>query len=325
MSPFSHRPQPLSGENLTVLSLIVANWGSAVAWLKFIGDNLSRFLPLHMSSADWILIVVGPVALSAWVDEVAVLERLSQLGLLAGQLFVVLVAVHVAPHMHELPDYVASEPFMRMGTFPVAMGLAVFCNEGLVVISPSVAASMQKPELFRSSIFLSVAFFSANYLVLAVCGDFLYSYITHGEVAQEVTMSKGFDLTAINRVAVLCYVAQLLFTFPTGLFVLFRNWEVLHPCHSHVWKRAWRSATVLSIAAVALVVPRFADFLAAAGAVGNSVCIYILPHLALLAESRSRGICVSRVRIAISWSTILVFGVLCGGLASIISIQKLIA
>ena len=313
------------GETLAVLSLVVANWGSAVAWLKFIGDNLARFLPLGISSAGWVLILVGPVALSALVDEIAALQRLSRLGLLAGQLFVLLIAIGVIPHLHDFPEYLAAEPFLRMKTFPVAMGLAVFCNEGLVVLSPSVAASMQKPKLLSWSLFLAVTFFSLNYMLLAICGDFLYSYLQVGEVAQEVTMSQGFEMTVLHRVAVLCYVLQLLLTFPASLFVLFRNFEALHPCYDNCWKRAWRSAAVLTVGAVAVVVPRFGDFLAVAGAVGNSVCIYILPHLALLAEGTWRGMQLSKSRRVLSWIIVLVFGAFCGGLASVISIQKLVA
>ena len=265
------------------------------------------------------------MTLSAWVDEVATLEPLSRLGLLAGQLFVVLIAMQAVPHIQELPSYWASQPFLQPDTFPVAMGLAVFCNEGLVVLSPSVTASMQKPQLFSSSLVLSVVAFSVNYMLLAICGDFVYSYLAEGEVAQEVTMSSSFDRTLVHRVAVLSYVAQLLLTFPTSLFVLFRNVEALQRCHNGWGKRAWRSAAVISIGAVAVVVPHFGDFLAAAGAVGNSVCIYILPHLALLVESRSGGSRVSLFRKMLSLFTILILGFGCGVWASVISIQKLLA
>ena len=53
---------------------------------------------------------------------------------------------------------------------------------------------------------------SRNYLLLALCGDFLYSYLPGdgAVVAQEVTLSPSFAVTWAHRVAVLCYGIQLL-------------------------------------------------------------------------------------------------------------------
>ena len=59
-------------------------------------------------------------------------------GLLAGQIFAVLIVAHAASHTDHLQGYFASEPAIRWASTPVAMGLAVFCNEGMCVMTPSV-------------------------------------------------------------------------------------------------------------------------------------------------------------------------------------------
>ena len=72
------------------------------------------------------------------MQEISILERFSSIGLVAGQCFVLLIFVLAVPHWSQLPDYLASQPFVRWDSFPVAMGIAVFCNEGMVVMSSEV-------------------------------------------------------------------------------------------------------------------------------------------------------------------------------------------
>lgn len=55
------------------------------------------------------------------------------------------------------------------------------------------------------------------------CGDFLYSYVAGGVVAQEVTLSSAFTVSPIHSTAVVLYVLQLLLTFPCSLFVMLLN------------------------------------------------------------------------------------------------------
>ena len=74
----------------------------------------------------------------AEMQEISILERFSSIGLVAGQCFVLLIFVLAVPHWSQLPDYLESQPFVRWDSFPVAMGIAVFCNEGMVVMSSEV-------------------------------------------------------------------------------------------------------------------------------------------------------------------------------------------
>lgn len=72
------------------------------------------------------------------MQEISILERFSSMGLVAGQCFVLLIFVLAVPHWSQLPGYLESQPFVRWDSFPVAMGIAVFCNEGMVVMSSEV-------------------------------------------------------------------------------------------------------------------------------------------------------------------------------------------
>ncbi|CAJ1385897.1 unnamed protein product [Effrenium voratum] len=132
----------------------------------------------------------------------------------------------------------------------------------MVVMSPSVSASMVEPERFTAAVTLAITYFTANYLLLSFCGDFLYSYVAGDVVAQEVTLSKAFSVTPIHSAAVVIYVLQLLLTFPSGLFMMFRNAEKLCASRASWQRRARRVVLILSFCGVAMILPRFADFLA---------------------------------------------------------------
>ena len=74
----------------------------------------------------------------AALQDISLLERFSFLGLVSGQCFVLLIFILAAEHWAELPHYLQRQPFLRLESFPVAMGIAVFCNEGMVVMSSEV-------------------------------------------------------------------------------------------------------------------------------------------------------------------------------------------
>lgn len=64
------------GSVVAVLAVLLAGWGSAVAWLKFIGDNVARFGglrgalgPLGDGRLDVALLAL-PLMACAWVEDV---------------------------------------------------------------------------------------------------------------------------------------------------------------------------------------------------------------------------------------------------------------
>lgn len=54
---------------LALACVLLAGWGSAVAWLKFLADNLNRFGPTPLPQAAYIAILAVPLTLCAWVEE----------------------------------------------------------------------------------------------------------------------------------------------------------------------------------------------------------------------------------------------------------------
>lgn len=312
-----------AGRAAALFALLLANWGSAIAWIRYIGDNLARFLPeAHLSPDAWALGITVPLLACAFVEDVTPLERISVVGLAAGQAFVLLMVVQAAPHLAELPAYAAAQPVVRWESAPVAMGLAVFCNEGMVALTPSVRAAMRWPRHFPRAVVATTLYFTGNYLLIAVTGDFLFSYLQGTDVSSEVSLS--FDLTPVHRVAVYAYVAQLLLTFPLVMFAVCSSIE--QSCFPHAplaAHRAFRALAMLSAGGVAVAVPHFGDFIAAVGGLANSLGIYILPHLALLRAASLGELHLSAPRRAASWLIACAFGLGVGAVATGASVKDL--
>merc|ERR1711879_655471 len=114
-------------------------------------------------------------------------------------------------------------------------------------------------------------------------------------------------------IAVYLYVLQLLLSFPSVTFTVFASIEVAWLPHASKYTlRSFRAFLIAAAGGVAVTVPQFGDFLAVLGACGNSVGIYILPHLAMLHAASCGDLQLNIVRRAASWFIVVVFGVLCG-------------
>merc|ERR1712232_709614 len=153
---------------------------------------------------------------------------------------------------------------------------------------------MRNPHQYPWALAAMVTYFTVNYLAVALSGDFFFSYLSSSIVASEVSLS--FSVTPLYRAAVYLYIAQLLLSFPLILFVVFVSYEAaLMPRQGLRSRRMLRAFLILAMGGIAIVVPHFGDFLAVAGAIANSLGIYILPHAALMVAAR-QGMKISRWR-----------------------------
>ena len=84
-----------------------------------------------------------------------------------------------------------------------------------------------------------------------------------------------------------------------------------------------KMAAVVVASLIAIGIPNFGDFVSFAGAVANTMGIYILPHLAFLLLARNGMLTCSIVERVLSMSIIL-FGVVTGSIATVVSFMDLV-
>jgi hypothetical protein len=80
------------GEWAAMFAIFVASYGSCVAYLKFIHDNMLRFFPGALPDPQlWVWLTCIPLCGLAWPDTVDFLAPFSLMGLIASFSFAVLV------------------------------------------------------------------------------------------------------------------------------------------------------------------------------------------------------------------------------------------
>ena len=70
------------------------------------------------------------------LEDVSVLSKISSLGLAAGLTFAVTILITAGESEEPFAAYVGHAEAANWSGFPVAMGLAIFCNEGAVGPAP---------------------------------------------------------------------------------------------------------------------------------------------------------------------------------------------
>ena len=74
----------------------------------------------------------------------------------------------------EFTDIIHDEPFIKPNTMLTAVSIAAFCNEGIVVLSPSTQNAMREPHTYMWTAMWSIIFFFCCYMAVGIAGNVLY-------------------------------------------------------------------------------------------------------------------------------------------------------
>ncbi|KAL3715937.1 hypothetical protein ACJRO7_007659 [Eucalyptus globulus] len=291
-----------AGRYLTEFLITISQCGGAVAYLVFIGQNLSSIFEGHrLTFASFIFLLVPLQIALSWINT---LSALAPFSIFADVCNVVAMGFVVKEDIQQalggqfsFGDRKAISPDIR--GLPFAGGMAVFCFEGFGM-TLALEASMKERRTFRKVLAQA---FSGIILVYVMFGFF--GYMAYGdETADIVTLNLPRAWTTVAVQIGLCL--GLAFTFPI----------MLHPINEILEDKvkstecfqkllgdelsgserkmgkcvvyALRSAVVLGLGALASCVPGFGVF---ASLVGSTVCAllsFVLPasfHLLLLGPS----------------------------------------
>eukprot|EP00041_Stephanoeca_diplocostata_P016307 m.320615 g.320615 ORF g.320615 m.320615 type:complete len:490 (-) comp20324_c0_seq7:1320-2789(-) len=315
------------GEWGAMFSIFLANYGSNVAYLLFIRDNIGKFFPDALPNSNyWVWLPLAILIPLAWFDRVSFLAPFNVVGLVAAFTFAVVAVYDTAANMSatEFARVVKDEPFIRPKTFPLAMSIAAFCNEGIIVLGPSTQSSMKQPELYLSTCFWSICFFTVCYMTVGLAGCIYYT-----DVGVQSEMSLNFNdiHNPLYKIAVVAYSIQLVPTYAVVFFVVYEalegkwmRFKKMPPRAIHLRnvkvKLVYFANRVFWIALsaiLALQVPRFGDYLALIGALGNALSIYIMPQIAYIlvipaVASDQRGYVLNKCR-RVGCVVVCIFGI----------------
>uniref|UniRef100_A0ACD5WCU4 Uncharacterized protein n=1 Tax=Avena sativa TaxID=4498 RepID=A0ACD5WCU4_AVESA len=277
-----------TGRYFTESIIILCQTGGTVAYLVFIGQNISSVLPA-VSPATVVLAFLLPAQVA--LSFVRSLSALAPFSLLADACTVLAVAAVVKEYVRLLVER-GEQPFEGRSAFaglwgvPFACGVAVFCFEGFC-LTLALEASMADRGRFRSVLLQAIAGVTVVYVGFGVCG-----YLAYGDATRDiVTLNLPSNWSTAAVKVVLCVALALTFAV------------MMHPIHEIVEARlfgpdGWvrrrcrgggiveraalhlsRVAVVAALAAIACFVPAFGEF---AAFVGSTVCAllsFVLPAM----------------------------------------------
>ncbi|KQK12482.1 amino acid transporter ANT1 [Brachypodium distachyon] len=285
------------GRYFTEAIIILCQTGGTVAYLVFIGQNISSVFPgsVRVSPATVVLAFLLPAEVA--LSFVRSLSALAPFSILADACTALAVAAVVKEDLALLAGQSAFDggrsAFAGLWGVPFACGVAVFCFEGFC-LTLALEASMADRARFRPVLLQAIAGVSAVYVGFGVCG-----YLAYGDATKDiVTLNLPSTWSTAAIKVVLCVALALTFAV------------MMHPIHEIVEARlfgagGWwarrrgdtagagargdaveraalqlsRVAVVTALAGVACFVPAFGEF---AAFVGSTVCAllsFVLPAL----------------------------------------------
>ncbi|PAN44327.1 hypothetical protein PAHAL_9G034800 [Panicum hallii] len=308
------------GRCFTEATIILSQTGGTVAYLVFIGQNVSSVFaaeggrgPSPLSPAAVVLALLLPV--QAALSFIRSLPSLAHFSILADACTVLAVATVVKQDAQLLAAR-GGQPFAGRaavaGPWGVAFacGCAVFCFEGFCM-TLALEASMSDRSRFRPVLLQAIAGVTVVYVCFGACG-----YLAYGDATKDIiTLNLPSNWSTAAVKVVLCIALAL--TFPI----------MMHPIHEIVearllapggWLRkhigggaleraalhASRVAVVAALSAAACFVPAFGSF---ASFVGSTVCALLSFVLPALFHLRVAGAGAGSARRAVDWG-VLLFG-----------------
>ncbi|KAG2305817.1 hypothetical protein Bca4012_085393 [Brassica carinata] len=292
-----------NGRYLTEFLIFTAQCGGSVAYLVFIGRNLSSiFSSYGLNMVSFILILVPIEVALSWITSLSALSPFSifaDICNIIAMCFVVKENVEmVVGGDFSFGDRTAIAS--TVGGLPFAGGVAVFCFEGFAM-TLALEGSMREREAFPKLLGKVLAGITFVYVLFGFCG-----YMAYGDDTKDIiTLNLPNNWSAIAVQIGLC--VGLTFTFPIMVHplneIIEQKLKRIECLQKHHHQQQYSNETssvsryvifttrmllVVGLAAIASLVPGFGTF---ASLVGSTVCAlisFVLPasyHLTLLGPS----------------------------------------
>lgn len=266
---------------VTIVSVIIGNFGACVSYIVFIKQNLARFFPTVFHSTEkleevfWVFAMSPLIFLLTCLKNMKYLAPASVLGTVALLGVTILVWIDVITKMElAIVATLISEP-VPWRTWWVSFGIVSFMNEGLIGGALTIRKSMKNPEMYTRTLYLAMSLQSIVYLLFG----FACCVLFFPNISSEITLD--FPHTIIYEALVAIGCIFVLLTYPIAMYIV----RIIVKEESSYWEEQSKYLDLLLFSAViplAVCVDKFGDFISIIGALGNSLNIFVLPSLMYL-------------------------------------------
>eukprot|EP01112_Ceratiomyxa_fruticulosa_P000684 TRINITY_DN1060_c0_g1_i9.p1 TRINITY_DN1060_c0_g1~~TRINITY_DN1060_c0_g1_i9.p1 ORF type:complete len:469 (-),score=74.70 TRINITY_DN1060_c0_g1_i9:68-1474(-) len=303
------------GLYLVNFAVITSQIGFCCAYVVFMSQNLYSIYT-DIDLRFWVLIIYPIITILSWIKNIKYLSPTSIFANLALLLGITVVFYFGFSRLELVP--VSEYPGIRISTFPMFFGIAVFGFEGINLAIP-IESNMRKPQNYFRLLDIAMIIIFLLYSAFGVFGYLFFRDQTSDIITEN--LPKASVVTVVTKVAL---VAELLCTYPIQLFPVCNIVEdaIFKPETTFVEvKRVMVRTVLVSLTVVvAIFIPYFDLVTSLIGSFSNSMAAFIFPTIFMISVFRGR----------LSWSqiilniVILIIGIIASAVSSALSITNII-
>eukprot|EP00891_Asterochloris_glomerata_P007096 jgi/Astpho2/7096/Aster-01925 len=276
------------GQLLVELLLIMSQMGFCVAYLIFIGQNLTT---LTNKDPAFFILAAGPILVA--LAMLRGVHALAPFSLIADAANICGILVVVWDEFGRLEKGTHIRLFSSLGSLPFLFGVVIYCYEGVGMILP-IESSMKEREHFGPVLSGTIALITAIFLGFGAIG-----YAAFGDDTKDIiTLNLPADWSTTLVKILLCL--GLFLTFPIMMVpvyeliergLLAQEWfsKKYGSFSKHVTFCVIRTALVLTATVVAVAVPGFGSFISLIGSGACATLSFTVPALCHMLIFRSEG------------------------------------
>ncbi|XP_043707913.1 amino acid transporter ANT1-like [Telopea speciosissima] len=274
------------GRYLTESLVVLSQFGGSVAYLIFVGHNLSSIFKTHQLSFTSFIFLLVPIEIAlSWIRSLSALAPFSIFADICNILAMVIV---IKQDLQLFEGFSERKMITSLSALPFAGGVAVFCYEGFGM-TLALESSMSERRKFPWVLAMAFSGITVVYVLFGFFG-----YLAYGDQTRDIiTLNLPNDWSATAVKIGLC--VGLALTFPIMMHPINeiiegklkqREW-FQKLCHYHSSRGAGarervvvymsRALVVLVAAVVAVAVPGFGVFISMVGSTVSAMLSFVLP------------------------------------------------
>jgi len=264
----------VGGRAVIDFALLTSQIGFCCAYLIFISENLSTYIP-SVAKESWLFLLLPPLFLLTLVKDISQFAVFSLFAQLSNIFAFTVVYWFDFQHLHLAQ--VHPQEFSLEG-FPFYFSVAIYCFEGAgMILSLEESLATEIRDQFRSYFVRTILAITTLYITFGVAGYLSYGPETNEIITLNLPSNEGFNFAILVKI---CLCFSLFFTYPIMLFpvtsILEKKMEI---SQSSSAAKFLRLLIVLLTGLIVLKVPNFGQLMALVGASCCTLLAYIMPAL----------------------------------------------
>ena len=277
----------IPGRTIVDFSLLTSQVGFCCAYLIFISENLSTFMP-SVEKNQWLLFLLPPLFLLTLIKDLSKFAIFSLFAQVSNIFAFTVVYWFDFQHLHLAQ--VHPKEFSLEG-FPYYFSVAIYCFEGAgMILSLEESMAEDIRSSFKKYFMSTIIGITTLYITFGAAGYLSYGPETRDIITLNLPMEGGFNFAILVKS---CLCVSLFFTYPIMLFPVFSILEKKLQISSAAMQAVFlRLVIVLLTGLIVVRVPNFGQLMALVGASCCTLLAFIMPglmHLVLFRHDTEAG------------------------------------